>query len=270
MNEFNVDFHHGGSFVDEKYVGGKVSNWKCDGDRWSYFEILGVAKEMKYPRALEIWYDFDGTLKVLKDDFVFLQDPKSNEQLIAKHEDDVNSQPRDDVNVQPGDDINFQEEVDINVQIEDDINIQLDRQPDVQPDDVTNAQPDSDDNALGDQLVDEILADETPPNKKRKGGRPKKNNSAGTPKKHKGRPKNKWVDETPAIYDEVSSDEDVLDFGFKEWTTSKKVCRSLSDSDYASEELESEDDTSSDYSGDSGKVKYPSFFMLKKFNDYKW
>ncbi|CAK8537635.1 unnamed protein product [Lathyrus sativus] len=89
MNEFYVDYHHGGYFVDEKYIGGEVSNWKCDGERWSYFEILGVVKEMKYlevqeicyfeilgvikkmeyPEVQKIWYDFDGTLKALEDDF---------------------------------------------------------------------------------------------------------------------------------------------------------------------------------------------------------
>lgn len=63
---FYVDFHHGGQFdARGRYVGGVVSNWKCDGDRWSCFEILGVVKEMGYPGVLEIWYDFVGTLKEL-------------------------------------------------------------------------------------------------------------------------------------------------------------------------------------------------------------
>ena len=69
MDIFFVDFHHGGYFVDDKYIGGEVSNWKCDGDRWSYFEILGVVKEMNYPGVQEMWYDFAGTLKALEDDF---------------------------------------------------------------------------------------------------------------------------------------------------------------------------------------------------------
>ncbi|CAK8567648.1 unnamed protein product [Lathyrus sativus] len=46
-----------------------MSNWKCDGDRWSYFEILEVVKETKYPEVQEMWYDFAGTLKALEDDF---------------------------------------------------------------------------------------------------------------------------------------------------------------------------------------------------------
>ncbi|CAI8606653.1 unnamed protein product [Vicia faba] len=48
---------------------GEVSNWKCDGDRWSYFEILCVDKEMRYPGVLEVWYDFVGKLKSLENDF---------------------------------------------------------------------------------------------------------------------------------------------------------------------------------------------------------
>lgn len=46
-----------------------MSNWKCDGDRWSYFETLGVVKEMGYPGILEMWYDFADTLNELLNDF---------------------------------------------------------------------------------------------------------------------------------------------------------------------------------------------------------
>lgn len=70
MNAFYIDFHHGGKFDDmDTYVGGIMSIWKCDGDRWSYFEILDVIKEMGYPGVLEMWYDFVGTLKELVNDF---------------------------------------------------------------------------------------------------------------------------------------------------------------------------------------------------------
>lgn len=70
MDVFHVDFHHVGHFDDMgTYVGWIVSNWKCDGDRWSYFEILGVIKEMRYPGVLEMWYDFAGILKELVNDF---------------------------------------------------------------------------------------------------------------------------------------------------------------------------------------------------------
>ncbi|CAL5206990.1 unnamed protein product [Lathyrus oleraceus] len=70
MDVFCVNFHHGGHFDDmDRYVGRMVSNWKCDDDKWSYFEILGVVKEMGYPGVLEMWYDFVGTLKKLINDF---------------------------------------------------------------------------------------------------------------------------------------------------------------------------------------------------------
>lgn len=45
-----------------------MSNWKCDDEKWSYFEILGV-EEMRYLVVLEMWYDFVGTLKELINDF---------------------------------------------------------------------------------------------------------------------------------------------------------------------------------------------------------
>ncbi|CAK8573256.1 unnamed protein product [Lathyrus sativus] len=73
MDDFYVDFHHGGYFVENKYVGGEMSNWKCDDDRWCCFEILGVVKEMKYPIVQEMLYDFAGTLKALEDDFGALE-----------------------------------------------------------------------------------------------------------------------------------------------------------------------------------------------------
>lgn len=69
MGVFYVYFHHGGYFVGTKYEGGEVSNCKCDEDRWNYFEIFGVIKEMGYSGVLEMWYDFGGILKCLGDDF---------------------------------------------------------------------------------------------------------------------------------------------------------------------------------------------------------
>lgn len=48
------------------------------------------------------------------------------------------------------------------------------------------------------------------------------------------------------------------------------VDKGLSDIDYVSEELETDDDMSSDYSNEGLKVKLSSFVMPKKFSDYKW
>lgn len=50
-----------------------MSNWKCDRDRWSYFEIFGVVKEIGYHGVLEIWYDFTSTLKELINDFYAIE-----------------------------------------------------------------------------------------------------------------------------------------------------------------------------------------------------
>ncbi|CAK8576605.1 unnamed protein product [Lathyrus sativus] len=88
MDEFHIDFHHGGYFVNDKYIGGEVSNWKCDGDRWSYFEILGVVKEIKYPGVQEIWHDFVGTLKALEDGFdsdYATEDLESEDDISCEH-----------------------------------------------------------------------------------------------------------------------------------------------------------------------------------------
>jgi len=43
---FQLVVHHSGTFCDARYVGGDTSTWSYDGDRWSYFEILGILKEM--------------------------------------------------------------------------------------------------------------------------------------------------------------------------------------------------------------------------------
>nr|XP_027191059.1 uncharacterized protein LOC101498519 [Cicer arietinum] len=59
MDVFFVDVHHGGYFLDDtmEVYQGKVSNWKCDADRWSYFEIFDIIKQMRYPEVISIWYE---------------------------------------------------------------------------------------------------------------------------------------------------------------------------------------------------------------------
>lgn len=61
-----------------------------------------------------------------------------------------------------------------------------------------------------------------------------------------------------------------IDFGFVESIKGKMVDKGLSDSDYISKELDTDEDSSSDYSNKGTKEKYPSFLMSKKFVDYKW
>ena len=48
----------------------------CDPDTWSYFEILGIFKEMSYVNVKEMWYSvgrgsvLEGSLKLLSNDWV--------------------------------------------------------------------------------------------------------------------------------------------------------------------------------------------------------
>ena len=61
-DHFKVVFHHGGRFESNgslQYVG-QFSVLACDLDRWSYFEILGVLKDMGYANVKEMWYAVGG------------------------------------------------------------------------------------------------------------------------------------------------------------------------------------------------------------------
>jgi len=73
---FKVVFHHGGRFERNgslQYVG-DLSILACDPDTWSYFEILGILKEMGYANVKEMWYSvgggfvLEGRLELLSDD----------------------------------------------------------------------------------------------------------------------------------------------------------------------------------------------------------
>jgi len=78
MNDenFEVVFHHGGRFVNEgslKYVGDS-STLLCDPDRWSFFEIMSILREMGYVNVKELWFSvgggsvLEGRLELLNDD----------------------------------------------------------------------------------------------------------------------------------------------------------------------------------------------------------
>jgi len=61
-DHFGVVFHHGGRFESngsQQYVG-QFSILACDPVRWSYFEILGILKEMGYANVKEMWYAVGG------------------------------------------------------------------------------------------------------------------------------------------------------------------------------------------------------------------
>ncbi|WVY93983.1 hypothetical protein V8G54_033071 [Vigna mungo] len=63
-----VVFHHGGKFGNDgsfRYHGGQTTTLLIHTDRWSYFEILGILKEMGYRNVKELWYSLSG--RVLED-----------------------------------------------------------------------------------------------------------------------------------------------------------------------------------------------------------
>jgi len=75
-DHFEVVFHHGGRFESNgslQYIG-QLSILACDPDRWSYFEIWGILKEMGYAHVKEMWYAvgggsvLEGKLELLSDD----------------------------------------------------------------------------------------------------------------------------------------------------------------------------------------------------------
>ncbi|ESW26388.1 hypothetical protein PHAVU_003G115700 [Phaseolus vulgaris] len=52
--------HYSGTFSDGKYVGGDTSTWSCASDTWSYFEIVGIVKEMGFLTIHEMWHSRGG------------------------------------------------------------------------------------------------------------------------------------------------------------------------------------------------------------------
>ena len=59
---FEVVFYHGGRFVNDgsmKYIG-ESSILSYDPDRWSYFEIMSILREMGYVNVKELWYSVGG------------------------------------------------------------------------------------------------------------------------------------------------------------------------------------------------------------------
>ena len=57
-NRFEVVVHHGGYFERNEarwsYSNGLTSTLACDPYRWSYFEIMGILREMGYVKTLKI------------------------------------------------------------------------------------------------------------------------------------------------------------------------------------------------------------------------
>ena len=73
---FEVVFHHGGRIVNDgslKYVG-DISTLFCDPNRWSFFKIMSILREMGYMNVKKLWYSvgggsvLEGRLELLSDD----------------------------------------------------------------------------------------------------------------------------------------------------------------------------------------------------------
>jgi len=74
--KFDVVFHHGGKFVNEGkliYAYGESRTLSCDPDRWRYFEVLSILKEMGYVGGNDLWYCVGGG-SVLEDRLELLSD----------------------------------------------------------------------------------------------------------------------------------------------------------------------------------------------------
>ncbi|WVZ17574.1 hypothetical protein V8G54_010556 [Vigna mungo] len=81
--DIEVVFHHGGKFMiigTFGYHGGETSTLIIDPDRWSFFEIMTILKEMGYINVKELWYSLGGP--VLEDRLELLSDDKGACNLI--------------------------------------------------------------------------------------------------------------------------------------------------------------------------------------------
>ncbi|KAG2407839.1 uncharacterized protein HKW66_Vig0026610 [Vigna angularis] len=68
---FNVVVHRGGTLVNDfpfEYVGGEMTYWRVDPDKWSYFEVVDAIKELGYIKVTNIFYCVQNILHKLVDD----------------------------------------------------------------------------------------------------------------------------------------------------------------------------------------------------------
>jgi len=83
--KFDVVFHHGGKFVNERkliYAYGESTTLSCDPDRWSYFEVLSILKEMGYVGGNDLWYCVGGG-SVLEDRLELLNDDRGAMHMVT-------------------------------------------------------------------------------------------------------------------------------------------------------------------------------------------
>ncbi|XP_014506441.1 acidic leucine-rich nuclear phosphoprotein 32-related protein 1-like [Vigna radiata var. radiata] len=68
---FQVVVHHGGTLIKDvsfKYIGGEITYWEVDPDKWCYFGIVGSLKHMGYMEVAELYYSVQHVLHKLYDD----------------------------------------------------------------------------------------------------------------------------------------------------------------------------------------------------------
>ncbi|KOM50075.1 hypothetical protein LR48_Vigan08g090200 [Vigna angularis] len=68
---FKVVVHHSGTLVNDfsfEYVGGEMTYWSVDLDKWSYFEVVDAIKELGYIKVTDIFYCVENILHKLVDD----------------------------------------------------------------------------------------------------------------------------------------------------------------------------------------------------------
>ncbi|XP_052736711.1 uncharacterized protein LOC128197902 [Vigna angularis] len=68
---FRVVVHHGGTLIKEvpfNYIGGEITNWDVDPDKWCYFGVLGSLNHMGYMQVEELYYSVQHVLHKVDDD----------------------------------------------------------------------------------------------------------------------------------------------------------------------------------------------------------
>ncbi|KAK2408033.1 hypothetical protein QL285_043581 [Trifolium repens] len=292
-----VDFHHGGQFVDGKYMG-TVTTWECESDLLLYAEVVDFVKKLGYIDIAEMWYDFCGNLKPLSNDFGAIELENWGRTKGKVHVYIVHAITQPD----------FVDEAQLKHMTQCDNVAQLEPmiEPMAQAEHVAQTEPmaqlesedESEDSALDvifgdsdDEFYDEVcLNDEVnlkdiggvdkvvggvdkevgddevrvveSKKKKNKGGRPKKVVDESTSKKRKGKV---VVPNEVNLFDEEPSDEELLN-------ARKKGKLVDVNEDYHSEDLETdvESDNEMETEPRPSTQTGPSFVMPKNMTNYKW
>ncbi|KAK2352199.1 hypothetical protein QL285_096512 [Trifolium repens] len=272
-------FHYGGCFINKttlEYVG-KDSEWRCDSDKWSYWEILDIlkGKGVHPDHILGMWYN-DPTkelgvgLSEIKDDKDEVDDNGHCEvirQISAiglDNENDVHSEIFGHGYYSEKDDKSDKSDDSVREVVFDD------------------SEEESDANG-GFPLLE--YAPQSPPPSTVQGKKNTKKGKESTKKdkgkkqviRKKGRPKKDVGKKPQHEYFSDHSDDDSL---YDERDVAKemkqnKVARGLSDDDYATDELES--DSECELEGEEGELgevvpreKFATFVQPKNMRDYKW